>query len=294
MTEGPFATRVAQVERTTPRRLARALALDGLSAAARVVGRFRDLGSRPRVQHLYLHHVFEDEEDGFRGLVASLARDHRLISYPEALERIWSGRIDAPYVAFSFDDGLKSCLRAARVLEEFEVRACFFVVGGMVGAKEPGAVEKFCRASLLMPPSELLDWADLEALLEAGHEVGSHTVTHARLADLSGERVYEEIAGSRELLTRRLGTVRHFAWPYGGQSDVPPGVVEQALAAGYESCASAVRGAHATRVPAAELCLRRDHVMANWPVRHVRWFMARNAAVATKVAAREVTSEARR
>ena len=60
--------------------------------------------------------------------------------------------------------------------------------------------------------------AQLGSLAAAeGTEIGAHTVTHARLADLSTARQRSEIAGSRQALEARIGhRVRSFAYPFGG------------------------------------------------------------------------------
>jgi peptidoglycan/xylan/chitin deacetylase (PgdA/CDA1 family) len=281
VTDDVFATRATELRAGTPRDLARRVALDGLGAAYRLSGAERRWLRRPRVQHLFLHHVFEDEEESFRRLLAELADGHEFVSYSEAVERTWQGPIDRPYLAVSFDDGLKSCGRAADILAEHGISACFFVVGEMVGQHDPAAVARFCRERLAMPPTELLDWDDLEALLAAGHEVGSHTMSHARLSELDEAGLSRELEGSHDLLTRRLGGVKHFAWAYGHFEDAFPGVVGRALSAGFTSCAANERGAHVTTGPRESLCVRRDHVVATWPPAHVRYFMARNSRLAS-------------
>jgi FkbM family methyltransferase len=273
---GEWAENSTDLDARPLRRAARHIALDVLATGSLVTG---DRGAlrTPRVQHLFLHHVFPDEEAPFVAHVEALSRDHTIISYSDAIERVWTGDIDAPYVALSFDDGLRSCVRAGELLSERGVSACFFVVGAMVGQNDPAVVGKFCRQRLSMPPTDFLTWDDCEHLVELGHEIGSHTMTHARLADLDSQGLADEIDASHELLQRRLGSARHFAWPYGHYADAFPGVVERVRAAGFDSCAANERGAHASAADPATLCVRRDHLLARWPQRHVRWFLTRNS-----------------
>jgi peptidoglycan/xylan/chitin deacetylase (PgdA/CDA1 family) len=209
-------------------------------------------------------------------LVRALAAEHAFVPYAEAVRRIVAGDIDRPVLAVTVDDGLRSALAVARVLAAHGVRACFFVCPGLVGAR--GARLDAARAVLGAPEAELLDWDDLERLRADGHEVGSHTTTHADLARVSPARWRDEIAGSADLLRARLGEVAHFAWPYGRWRHVRHAAVVEVFAAGYASCASAERGCHVT-APAGPhaLCLRRDHVMPEWPVSHVRYFLARSS-----------------
>jgi len=129
--------RYADLERPTLRATARATALDLLASAGRLTGRTAAALARPRVHFVYLHHVFGDEEAGFRALVAHLGRGARIVPYSEAVARVRRGPIDRPCVAFSFDDGFASCRRAAEILEEHGARACFFVVPSMIGERSP-------------------------------------------------------------------------------------------------------------------------------------------------------------
>ena len=65
-------------------------------------------------------------------------------------------------------------------------------------------------------PFYSLTWDMLDRMQRAGVTIGSHTRTHIVMTNESGERVANEVTGSREEIERRLGTgVRHFAYPSG-------------------------------------------------------------------------------
>jgi peptidoglycan/xylan/chitin deacetylase (PgdA/CDA1 family) len=185
--------------------------------------------------------------------------------------------LDRPYIAFSADDGFKSCLMMARILEEFGASACFFVVGSMVGASDADLIARFSRNERNMPPEELMDWDDLEGLARRGHEVGSHRMSHSRLVDLSRDQLDWEVGESRRVLVKHLGGAAHFAWPFGKFSDIPPDIASIVYRQGYQSCASGERGAHMAEMSGAERILHRDLVVASWPTPHVMYFLAKNA-----------------
>jgi peptidoglycan/xylan/chitin deacetylase (PgdA/CDA1 family) len=281
MVEDRLTEHVAELGLDTPRARVRHVALDVLSTGAQLAGRAQRALERPRIQHLFFHHVFDDEEDAFRALIEDLSRDHTFLAYGDSVERIWSGQIDRPYLAISFDDGLASCLRAGRILTEHGISACFFVVVGMVGERDRERVARFCRERLAMPPTAFLDWDEIEELRALGHEIGSHTMTHARLSELDESSLAAELDEPHRVLTEHTGSAPHFAWPYGHFSDAFPGVTARARQAGFASCAANERGAHTVRADPDRLCIRRDHVLARWPVRHIRWFLARNAMRST-------------
>jgi peptidoglycan/xylan/chitin deacetylase (PgdA/CDA1 family) len=280
---GRFATRSRDYEPVTARGVARHAALSGLALLERLAGRLDQALRSPRVQILLLHHLFEDEVPRFVSLVKALARHHAFANYDGATERIASGRIERPTVVFTFDDGRHSCLRAGRILAEHGAQACFFVCPSIVGERDEGRIRSFCLDRLHYPPVPFLDWPDLEELLRLGHSVGNHTVHHANLARLSPGQATDEIAGAKAELERRLGPVRHFAWPYGGFANMTPNAVRAVFDAGHATCASAVRGCHwaaaGTAAPsvAPPACLHRDNVVAAWPVDHTLHFLAASA-----------------
>jgi len=236
--------------------------------------------SRNRVQGVYLHHLFPEEEVGFRNLLRALSRDHCLISYSEAIGRIKGGEIDRPYVCFSFDDGLKQNLRTGQILNEFGVPGCFFICPSLVGETDGAKLKDICENRFGMPAMELLNWDDVEQLLQDGHEIGSHTLNHRVLSRLSEQQIQDEVAGSYEVLACRLGSVRHFAWPEGRFIHFSPTAARIVYEAGFDSCASAERGCHIESPTSPIFCVRRDYLSAQWPLSHSLYFLARNSLTA--------------
>ncbi|MEN0109432.1 MAG: polysaccharide deacetylase family protein [Planctomycetota bacterium] len=275
--------RYDQLSVRTPRSIGRGWVLDALAWGDRLS--VRRTTTRPNVQILLLHHVFADEVDDFRRLIAGLADGYDFVSYTEAV-RIASGETarDRDCLAFSFDDGLKSCLTAARVLEEFNATACFFVCPSVVGLTDHRVIERFCRDRLGMPATELMGWADLERLASCGHEIGNHTMRHPRVANLAVDEMAEEIGAAHEVLAGRFGVRPHFAWPYGKLADFNALAARVARDVGVRSIASGVRGAHRIGPPIESLrpapLLRRQSLVAGWPIRHGRHFLRHAASKA--------------
>ncbi len=127
--------------------------------------------------------------------------------------------------------------------------------------------------------SEALDWGDIDALLSKGHEVGNHTTRHIDLAPLGREQLVDEVGRASDAFERSYGTrPRHFAWPYGRfrhLNSLAPRIVRDF---GHLSCASAERGSHVAISSPANLCLRRDHIDLDWPLRHTMWLISRSAS----------------
>lgn len=230
----------------------------------------------PRVQFLYLHHLFSDEVEDFRKLLRTVTATHEVVSYGAAVDLLREGNPQKPYISFSFDDGFKNNLTGARVLDEFGIKACFFVATDYIGLTDPARKAEVCRGVFNMPPMDFMNWKDLETLVENGHEIGNHSSDHVRLSDLSIEKAKENILVSQETLRRRLGEIVHFAWPYGWRLDLPDEIADFVRENGFRSVASAERGCHVRQLDSDEL-IYRDRVVAAEPIHEILYFMARNS-----------------
>ena len=252
-----------------------------LASRARNVARHAALGALARlprrkttgVRIVHYHYVFDDERARFEQHVRFLAREFDAVPLSEAVERLRTGRARGDEIVVTFDDGFRNHLdNAAPILAEHGIRACFFLVTDFVGASD-AETRRFCRERFHLPlPVEPLDWDDAGRLLELGHEIGSHTRSHPNLTAVAPATLAEELLRSREQLARRLGGVRHFSAPYGERARFSEAVADAARAAGYESCATAIRGRNASALDLYSL--HREHLSARWPLREVEYFLA--------------------
>jgi hypothetical protein len=229
-------------------------------AKLRATGEFQRLLATPRVHFVYLHHVFEDETDSFRRTLAEIGQTHEFVTYSTAVELVYSGKVDRPYACVSFDDGLKTTMNASRVMDELGISGCFFVCPAIVGETDRELVRRFAETRLRYPPMDVLSWEDVDDLLSRGHEIGSHTYSHPNMGEVTVEQAIDELQLSAEELRRRLGGVKHFAWPTGKWETFSARAGKAVFDLGYSSCASAIRGCHMPRQTAVrprDVCLRR-------------------------------------
>jgi peptidoglycan/xylan/chitin deacetylase (PgdA/CDA1 family) len=260
----------------------RHLSLDALSAGQQLRRDVEADLQRNRVHILDFHTMAPSEEPEFRRLLEWLAEYHHFIGYTEAVDRVSNGPIDAPYVAVSFDDGLGDSMRAAEVLDEFDVKAIFFVCPSLMGSTSMPEI----KAALRIRSSDVqlpMGWNQLERLVNNGHEIGGHSMSHVDLAQVGVDRLSHEIGKSFEVLRARLGDVRHFAWPFGRFENLSAVAARLVFDSGYHSCASGLRGCHA--VPGTQgrsLCLRREDMKADTPTSHIRYFLARSSHLSSE------------
>jgi peptidoglycan/xylan/chitin deacetylase (PgdA/CDA1 family) len=265
-----FATEGRALERARPlpariRAVTRRAALGALSKLPRTSG--------PGVRIVHYHYVFDDERERFAEQLRFLAREFRPVSLSQAVERLRLGQSTGDEVVVTFDDGFRNQLEnAAPLLAEQGFSACFFLVTDLLGA-DPAQARAFSRDKLHLPlPVEPLGWRDASRLLELGHEIGSHTRSHADLTSLGADALLDELTSSRDELSRRLGAVRHVSAPYGDRARFSETVADAARTAGYESCASAIRGVNHSALDL--YTLHRHHLSASSPIRELGYFLA--------------------
>ncbi len=253
----------------------RNIALTGLSLAAS-----EQYLNKPRVQFLYIHHVFKDEERRLDILLKRLSKHHQFISYNDAVNKVLTGTVDKAYITFSSDDGFKNNLCAAEILNEYDAKACFFVNPGVVGETDFNKIKKYCKDILEFPPVEFLNWDEVEQLLQMGHEIGSHTMMHMNIAKATTEAITYDMRETYRILNERCGNVKHFAFPYGRFFHFNAIGRKAVFDAGFSTCATAERGCHINPVAAItseELCIRRDHTVLGWDINHIMYFLINNA-----------------
>ena len=276
-----FVTNYEEVKKERPagfRGIIRDIALTGLSLETKLKSS-ANYFQKPRIQFLYIHHVFDDELENFEYLLKELSIHHSFISYSNAVEKILTNNIDKPYISISSDDGFKNNLKAAAILNKFNAKGCFFINPDTIGLQNPDKIADFCISQLRFPPTEFMNWDDIGYLLKNGHEIGSHTMGHINIAETELREVEDNLNKSFEIITAKCGKVDHFAYPYGRFFHFNSESLELVFKTGYKSCASAERGCHISDsiIKPQDLFIRRDHVICDWDLNHIMYFLLKNS-----------------
>lgn len=100
-------------------------------------------------------------------------------------------------ISFTFDDSRASQANAALLLEARDLRGTFYVSSGRLGLPD------------------YLTYEQVRRLQDAGHEVGSHTVSHLRLTTLDVDSQRRQVCGDRVALMDAGMRVTSLAYPYG-------------------------------------------------------------------------------
>jgi peptidoglycan/xylan/chitin deacetylase (PgdA/CDA1 family) len=133
------------------------------------------------------------------------------------------------YVAVTFDDGFQSVLdNALPVLVERKIPATIFVTTGHIGEK-PGWI---CNPLHNNVNEVLLQEDQIKGLPDDLVTVGSHCVTHPKLAELGQEAAMRELVDSKRTLEEISNKpITMFSFPYGSYDEK---IIELSKLAGYK------------------------------------------------------------
>jgi len=137
-----------------------------------------------RIEKVQAHELIDITRGLFEGCIDLVIKKNIPV---RNLEQPFEGKMDE-YVSLTFDDGWESDYTIAfPVLKKYNINATFFITTGWIDQKG------FLKAS----------W--IKEMSDSGMEIGSHTVTHPYLTELSKKKVYDEFRTSKNVLEDMLG-----------------------------------------------------------------------------------------
>jgi peptidoglycan/xylan/chitin deacetylase (PgdA/CDA1 family) len=183
------------------------------------------------------------------------AKHLRVETFSRMVERLQGSEPLGGELSITFDDGYADNAELALgILDRWKLPATFFVSTGFMESQQQTAWDQEAKVE-----SRWMSWEQIAGLRDRGHEIGSHTVSHANLGELQSADVASEMRRSIEHLSQRLGVVPlHFAVPYGRAFNSLGDAVTIARQLGFRSV-SLCRGGVADHVNSASWIER-------WPI----------------------------
>ena len=192
---------------------------------------------------LVYHHVYPDDELALKGVpkekatgligVSEFRRqlDHiseggwEVVSTTRILDWL-EGGADIPdrALVLHFDNGwLDTATTVMPVLVEYGMAGTAYVITDGATAASEGRTAGVHTSTEGTVQKPFMTWRQISELLDVGWEIGAHTATHPKLADLQrsegDEAVLREVEGSSRAYAEHLGFVpRHFAYPSGSRN----------------------------------------------------------------------------
>ncbi|MDP4265923.1 MAG: polysaccharide deacetylase family protein [Bacteroidota bacterium] len=102
-------------------------------------------------------------------------------------------------LSITFDDGYSSPFRQATdMLNSNNFKATFFIITNLIGH------------------NSFANWTDVINNANQGHEIGSHTVNHYNLTDISPEECNYELSVSRDVINSKVKSPKCVSLSYPG------------------------------------------------------------------------------
>lgn len=106
-------------------------------------------------------------------------------------------------VIINFDDGRKTQFTHAKpILDKYGFKATFYIVCNYVDNKKG-----------------FMTWEEIETLNKEGHDIGSHTMNHVHLSNLSKKHIEYEVGQSKKCLDNHGIKATSFAFPFNDGSN---------------------------------------------------------------------------
>lgn len=143
-------------------------------------------------------HAFDPPKDP-RKVVTMPPMTLRPIDNTSEAPRLFS----EPLISVTFDDGWESVYTdALPLLNKYGIRTTQYIIAGS------------------LDDHQYMSVAQIKAMMQDGHEIGSHTVTHPDIAKLQAPQLADELVNSKNELERIFRVpVIDFATPYGSYND---------------------------------------------------------------------------
>lgn len=153
---------------------------------------------------------------------------------PLTLDALTGHTVPAGFI-LTFDDAYANVLEnTVPILARLKIRAIQFVVAGRIAGQNEWDLPRGETRERLMDQNQVRQW------LAAGHEIGSHTLTHPNLKTVSPAQAREEIFASKRLLEDTFGmAVSHFCYPSGKFDGRTQDLVREA---GYKTASTVLPG----------------------------------------------------
>ena len=173
---------------------------------------------------LYYHSVLDKEKERFIRQLDYLSKKYSFISL-SSFNTITSKK---NLISITFDDGLSSILKnALPELKKREIPTTIFIPAAKIGSY-PKWEQK---GQKIYYDDRILNRDEIKELSDQGIEIGSHTLHHTDLRNVTLEVAREEFDLSKSFLEEITGKdVVSFSFPYGSYNDE---LINLALDCGY-------------------------------------------------------------
>lgn len=224
------------------------------------------------------HYIGEKDIDSdvFYDLLNKLKCSVDFIDFDEAAKFIRHNQIPpkVKLVAFSFDDGFAECYTKIKpVLDHYKIKAGFFINPNFIDG-DAAYIRKFQQEVVFVDQHKgPMTWDEVKILANEGHIIGAHSMDHVRL-NVSDLNLLKYQMGECKIVIERNLKIDcdYFAYPYGRLKDISQEAIDLANKLFYFNF---TQDNYRKYFSFEGKFINRRHFECNWPVGHVRYFLAK-------------------
>ena len=205
----------------------------------------------PKFRILNVHDILEKDFDNLEKVLLSLKKNWEFVD-PSKIHMI-SEKPNKNYILLTFDDGYKSQkFFADKILNKHNIKSIFFVITNFLNINNQKDAKNFVlknidtnidKDKLRYDEVNNMNFEDILNLRSNNHLIGSHTVNHKRLTDITNPQELEfEIYNSKKEIEIILNCpIDNFAYTYGDIDSINQNVLAL-LQKYYKQIFSGIRG----------------------------------------------------
>ncbi|MBI3813684.1 MAG: polysaccharide deacetylase family protein, partial [Nitrospinae bacterium] len=208
---------------------------------------------------LAYHRVSDDRDESvsasienFSKQISFLIKHFSIIPLARLIESIENKEpLPLNPVVITFDDGYKDVfINAYPVLKKYNLPATVFITTDYIEEKDLpynpplpyGERVGACPRSIYRGVRGM-SWDDIQEMANNNILIGSHTISHPALSNLSDDEIERELRESKEIIEKHTGKeARLFSYPYGGRGFFDERVKEILKECGYRCGCSTIYG----------------------------------------------------
>ena len=176
----------------------------------------------------------------FEETMYAVSQNYNIVPLNALIEKIKNKKpIEPKTVVITFDDGYKdNLLYAAPILQKYNIPATFFITSGYINTNRILPWDGQDGAN-----NPLMSWDEVRELVRMGFDIGSHTVNHVNLGEVSMDIARREIIGSKEQIEEKINKrITAISYPFGRRKCFRSVMKEIIKEAGFDSCCSGYGG----------------------------------------------------
>ena len=187
-------------------------------------------------------HLLSVSPENFYAQMSFLKNNFNIISLTRLVEKLEAGRLNKKDIVITFDDGYVDNLHNAfPILEKLKIPATIFITAEKIDSRDPFYWDKKTQINdqgRALTTEELIKLSSSLLI-----EIGSHTLTHPHLSQLTLLRQEQEIKKSKEILEHIMQKeVISFSYPFGSERDYNEKIISLVQEEGYKYACSNTQG----------------------------------------------------